>query len=208
MLIQNFPTITNEELNSIPQIFIDNIKAREENSPFREKINQIIDWTSQLLPVVNSLGEVVNVDKVIKKKIEEIETDFLKNESQKDGIKILIYYNRKRYKQYHYDGTESYSDYREIPNTRKTKEIRVIPKKISGPHEVETSCHNEVNRVFGICVSQYYEHKGYKYEIIVDATEERVGLHNENGIPQFGEWVETSRGQEKQVVTEHYCYRN
>ena len=208
MLIQNFPTITNEELNSIPQIFIDNIKAREENSPFREKLNQIIDWTSQLLPVVNSLGEVVNVDKVIKKRIEEIETDFLENESQKDGIKILIYYNRKRYKQYHYDGTESYSDYSEIPNTRKTKEIRVITKKVSGPHKVEINCHNEVKKVFGICVSQYYEHTGYYYEMRVEATEERVGLHNENGIPQFGEWVETSRGKENQVVTQHYCYRD
>jgi GTPase Era involved in 16S rRNA processing len=76
MLTQNFPNITNQELNSIPQIFIDNIKAREENSPFREKLNQIIDWTSQLLPVINSLGEVVNVDKVIKNRVEEIETDY------------------------------------------------------------------------------------------------------------------------------------
>ena len=208
MLIQNFPNITNEELNAIPQIFIDNIKAREENSPFREKLNQIIDWTNQLLPVVNSLGEVVNVDKVIKKRVEEIEKDYLEKENQKDGIKILVYYDRKRYKQYHYDGTESYSDYKEIPKTRKTKEIRVITKKVSGPHKVETSCHNEVKRVLGICVSQYYEHKGYYYEIRVEATEERVGLNDENGIPKFNEWIETSRGPEKQVVTQHYCYRN
>lgn len=62
--------------------------------------------------------------------------------------------------------------------------------------------------MLGICVSQYYEHKGYYYEMIVEAAEERVGLHNENGVPQFGEWVETSRGQEKQVVTDHYCYRD
>ena len=62
--------------------------------------------------------------------------------------------------------------------------------------------------MLGICVSQYYEHKGYYYEMRVEATEERVGLHNENGVPQFGEWIETSRGQEKQVVTDHYCYRD
>ena len=62
--------------------------------------------------------------------------------------------------------------------------------------------------MFGICVSQYYEHTGYYYEMRVEATEERVGLHNENGVPQFGEWVETSRGKENQVVTQHYCYRD
>ena len=208
MLKQNFPDITNEELNSIPQIFIDNIKAREENSPFREKIAQVIDWTNQLLPIVDSLGEIVNVDKVIKNKVEEIENNYLESENDKNGIKILIYYDRKRYKQYHYDGTESYSDYVEIPNTKKTKEIRIITKKVSGPTKVETSCDNHVKRVFGVCVSQYYEHKGYYYEMRVDATEERIGLHDKSGVPQFGEWKEISRGPEKRVVTDHYCYRD
>ena len=207
MLIQTFPNITNEELNSIPQIFIDNIKAREENSPFREKLNQVIDWTIQLLPVVNSLGEVVNLDKVIKKRVEEIETDYLEKESEKDGVKILVYYNRKRYKQYHYDGTESYSDYSKIPNTRKTKEIRLIIKKVSGPHKVETSCYKEVKRILCQFPSQYYWHMGYYYEIRIKATEERVGLHNEKGIPQFCEWVETSRGQEEKVIIGNYSYR-
>ena len=206
MLKDNFPDITNEELNAIPQFFIDNIKAREENSPFREKINQMIDWTNQLLPIVDSLGEIVNVDKVIKNRVEEIEKDYLESEKDKDGNKILTYYDRKRYKQYHYDGTESYSDYEEIPNTKKIKEIRVITKTVSGPHKVETSCENHVKRVFGICVSQSYEHKGYYYEMRVEATEERIVLLDENGNPNFEEWKEISRGEAKQVVTNHYHY--
>ena len=42
----------------------------------------------------------------------------------------------------------------------------------------------------------------------VDITEERIGLHDSNGIPQFGEWKEKSRGQEKKVVTRTYSYRD
>ena len=132
----------------------------------------------------------------------------MENENQKDGIKVLTYYDRKRYKQYHYDGTESYSDYTEIPKSRKIKEIRVNTKTVSGRIKVETSCHNERKRVLGVCVSQYYEHRGYYYENRVEVTEERIGLLDETGKPNFGDWVETSRGPEKQVVVDHYCYRD
>ena len=208
MLKTNFPGITDEELNLVPQIFLNSIEARKPESPFREKINQLIDWSKELPPIINSLGKAVNVDKVIKTRIEEIENDHLVNENENNGIKILVYCNRKRYKQIHYDLTESYSDYEEIPRTRKTKESRVHTKTVSGPHKVEINCHNHVKKVFGVCVSQYYEHTGYYYVMRVDAVEERIGLHDENGIPQFGEWVEKSRGPETKVVTDHYCYRD
>lgn len=204
ILTHFFPNITNEELNNIPQIFIDNIKAREENPKFREKLNQIIDWTNQLLPIINSLGEVVNIDKVIKKRVEEIENDFLENENEKDGRKILVYYNRKRYKEYHYNGTESYSNYEEIPNTRKTKEIRVIIKRVSGPHKSETTWW--YSQRFAELPIRKCVHRGYYYVMNVEVTEERVGLHDENGNPQFDEWVEISRGPEKKVVIDYFEY--
>ena len=43
MIKTNFPGITDEELNLFPQIFLNSIEAREPESPFREKINQLID---------------------------------------------------------------------------------------------------------------------------------------------------------------------
>ena len=77
MLKTNFPGITDEELNLVPQIFLNSIEARKPDSPFREKIYQLIDWSKELPPIIKSLGKAVNVDKVIKARIEEIENDHL-----------------------------------------------------------------------------------------------------------------------------------
>ena len=87
MLKTNFPGITDEELNLFPQIFLNSIETREPESPFREKINQLIDWSKELPPIINSLGKAVNVDKVIKTRIEEIENDRLVKEMKTMELK-------------------------------------------------------------------------------------------------------------------------
>ena len=83
----------------------------------------------------------------------------------------------------------------------------MVLKSISGHNKVETNCYNHVKRIGHFC-DRYYVHIGYYYEMRVVAVEERIGLHDENGIPQFGEWVEKSRGPETKVITNHYCYRD
>ena len=87
MFETNFPGITDEELNLVPQIFLNSIEARKLDSPFREKIYQLIDWSKELPPIINSLGKAVNVDKVIKTRIEEIENDHLVKEMKTMELK-------------------------------------------------------------------------------------------------------------------------
>ena len=127
----NFPEINDEEINSIPQFFIDSIEARNENSYFREYLNQLIDWTNELNPIIDSLGNIVDVDKVVKSKIEEIEKDYIKstNGSLEAGLLSQVIVDRKRYKLIHYDNSISYTDYDDITNTTKTKEIKVNDKE-------------------------------------------------------------------------------
>ena len=202
----NFPEINDEEINSIPQFFIDSIEARNENSYFREYLNQLIDWTNELNPIIDSLGNIVDVDKVVKSKIEEIEKDYIKstNGSLEAGLLSQVIVDRKRYKLIHYDNSISYTDYEDIANTTKTKEIKVNDKVISGPSQVETQCINHVIRKFGICIRNEYERHGYYYEVRVKVNEERIGLHDINGKPNFGKWVEIKRGTPFNFVTGHY----
>ena len=202
----NFPEINDEEINSIPQFFIDSIEARNENSYFREYLNQLIDWTNELNPIIDSLGNIVDVDKVVKSKIEEIEKDCIvsTNGSLEVGNLIQIIVDRKRYKLIHYDNTISYTDYEDIKNTKKTKEIRVIDKFVNGPIKIETICINHTKRVIGVCVKNEYERHGYYYEVRVKVNEERIGLHDINGKPNFGKWVEIKRGTPFNFVTGHY----
>ena len=202
----NFPEINDEEINSIPQFFIDSIEARNENSHFREYLNQLIDWTNELNPIIDSLGNIVDVDKVVKSKIEEIEKDYIKstNGSLEAGLLSQVIVDRKRYKLIHYDNTISYSEYEEIENTKRTKEIRVIDKTLNGPHKVETECINHVSRILGICIRNDYERHGYYYVVKVKVNEERIGLHDINGKPNFGNWVEIKRGTPYQYITGTY----
>ena len=202
----NFPEINDEEINSIPQFFIDSIEARNINSPFREYLNQIIDWSNELNPIIDSLGNIINVDKVIKKKIEEIEKDYIKssNGSLEAGYLNQIIIDRKRYQLIHYDNTISYSDYEEIENTKRTKEIRIIDKTLNGPHKVETQCINHVSRVLGVCVRNEYERHGYYYEERVKVNEERIGYHDINDVPKFGNWVEIKRGKPFNYTVSYY----
>ena len=202
----NFPEINDEEINSIPQFFIDSIEARNQNSHFREYLNQIIDWTNELIPIIDSLGNIVDVDKVVKSKIEEIEKDCVvsTNGSLEVGNLIQIIVDRKRYKLIHYDNTISYTNYEDIKNTKKTKEIRVIDKFVNGPIQVETQCINHKTRFLGICIDNDYERHGYYYEVRVKVNEERIGLHDINGKPNFGKWVEIKRGTPFNFVTGHY----
>ena len=91
-LKKNFKEISEQEINSIPQFFIDSVEARNPNSNLRPYLNQIIDWSSELSPVIESLGNIVNVDKVIKNKIEEIEKNYINiNNLENDANGLILY---------------------------------------------------------------------------------------------------------------------
>ena len=204
-LKKNFKEISEQEINSIPQFFIDSVEARNPNSNLRPYLNQIIDWSSELSPVIESLGNIVNVDKVIKNKIEEIEKNYIKSSNGSLQAKLLtkILVDRKRYKLIHYDNTESYSDYEELKNTLKTKEIRVRDITISGPHKVETSCTCHRKKFIIITIDKEYERHGYYYEVRATVNEERIGLHV-NGVPAFGDWKELKRSANFNYTTSTY----
>ena len=62
------PNITEDELNSIPQYFVDSVEAREEddNNRSREELKHLIAWVSQLNTLQDYLGEIQEVNAEIK----------------------------------------------------------------------------------------------------------------------------------------------
>ena len=72
--------ISEEEVNAIPQKFIDNIEAREkENKESRKQISDLIAWIAQLEPLSKTCGKIHNVNKDVMGVEKEIETRTLQN---------------------------------------------------------------------------------------------------------------------------------
>ena len=57
------PSITDDELNDIPQYFVDSVEAREENNnSSREELKHLVAWVSQLNTLQENLGEIMDID--------------------------------------------------------------------------------------------------------------------------------------------------
>lgn len=70
--------ISDDELESIPQYFVDSKEARDENyNNSREELKHLIAWVSQLRTLNENLGEIQEVDAEIKSKEEEIKEEIL-----------------------------------------------------------------------------------------------------------------------------------
>jgi GTPase SAR1 family protein len=96
--IKNYivPNITDDELESIPQYFVDSKEARvEENyNNSREELKHLIAWVSQLHTLEENLGEIQEVDAEIKSKEKEIKEEII-SETTKLNIKTTIMLNSK-----------------------------------------------------------------------------------------------------------------
>ena len=57
------PDITEDELKAIPQFFIDSIEPGDAS---REKLRHLLLWIKELSPIQESIGEIADVDHVIK----------------------------------------------------------------------------------------------------------------------------------------------
>ena len=66
--------ITENEVNNIPQVFVDSIEARTLNDKSNVELSHLIAWISQLEPLSQKLGEIQAPDAQIKEKKEEKES--------------------------------------------------------------------------------------------------------------------------------------
>ena len=55
------PEITDEELNSIPQYFVDSLEARNNNHHSKEQLNDLLNWISNQEPIMKS-QELIDVN--------------------------------------------------------------------------------------------------------------------------------------------------
>lgn len=178
------PSITDDELNDIPQYFVDSVEAREENNnSSREELKHLVAWVSQLNTLQENLGDIMEVDMNIQSKEEEIKTEIL-NERTVLNIKTILKAKFRREKLIMYDGSISYTDWEEIPDSREEikETLPVIPigkptiekrERIENtkPLRVVTGKRSVGNRKYIIAGPRQKVETGY-YEIITHTINE------------------------------------
>ena len=143
------PDISDEELNAIPQYFVDSIEARDttktQNSS-REDLKYLIAWISQLDTLYSKHGEIKDVDKEVKS--ERFETKREKVDDSINGnVHTIITAEFKRSVKEFYNGETTFSDWEEVPDTRITSNttlpglVKEVTKEIHHHHyERSNSC--------------------------------------------------------------------
>ena len=134
------PNLTEEEMNAIPQKFIDSIEAKEkENKESRDQIRDLIAWIAQLEPLFKTCGEIQDVDKDIKERISEEERMLIKENRKDPKKRPVITAMHKRTKYVLFNGITYYDDWEEVEGTREEEEKKESPLKI----EIEEESYEE-----------------------------------------------------------------
>ena len=122
------PDVTDDELNKIPQYFIDSIEAREDpKSESHKQLGKLLNDIGKLPPLNETLGEIQKVDKDILK--EEIQTErrTIRDETELN-IRTIETAMFERTKKTLYSGEVMYSDWVEKEGTRmKDKKVLIPP---------------------------------------------------------------------------------
>ena len=202
------PNISDDELNSIPQYFVDSVEAREENyNRSKEELKHLIAWVSQLNTLKENLGEIQEVDAEIKSKEDEFKTDTI-SETTKLNIKTIITAKFKRIKSILYNGEITYSDWEEVPNSRKEEKI-VLPIEPIGEPTIEKRARNENSEPIRIVTGKkkvghtsLFHHRakvdtGYYEQTIYIINEERKCQPMNDGTVKYEEWKEISRKEKR-----------
>jgi len=204
------PSITDDELDSIPQYFVDSVEAREENNNrSREELKKLIAWASQLKTLQENLGEIQEVDASIMSREEEFETKIL-SEKTILNTKYIVESTYKREKLIKYNGDISYTDWKEVPDTR--KEIKeCLPIEPIGKPSIEKRKRIENEKPVKIITGKRPVGKrryllfgprkrvdtGYIEYATNTLEEERTCQPMNDGTVRYGNWVEKSRKRER-----------
>jgi energy-coupling factor transporter ATP-binding protein EcfA2 len=202
------PNISDDELNSIPQYFVDSVEAREENyNRSREELKHLIAWVSQLHTLQENLGEIQEVNAEIKSQEEEFKTDII-SETTKLNIKTIITAKFKRIKSILYNGEITYSDWEEIPNSR-NEEKQILPIEPIGKPTIEKRTREDRTEPVKIVTGQrkvghasLFIHRpkvdvGYFEQTIYYINEERICQPMNDGSIKYEEWKEKSRKEKR-----------
>ena len=190
-------SITQTELDAIPQYFVDSIEARED-SESREELKHLIAWISQCSPI----GEIKDVHNEIKNKKEEEREHFI---SQKQHLNIVTkeYIKQRRFRQEMYNGSVTYTEWENVPGSEFEKQIVLPPEPFGKPvieKRVRTMRDGQVvkdahRRTHTFHSPNYHGDLYLKYK---DLTEERVHQPMTDGTTKVGDWKVVSERKYEQ----------
>lgn len=206
------PNISDDELNNIPQYFIDSIEAREEGNRSREELKHLIAWVSQLNTLQYNFGEIQEVNAEVKSREEELKTEVI-NEKIILNIKTITKASFQREKLTMYNGEISYTDWTEIPGSRnEIKETLPIAPVGKPTIEKRNRIENEEtrrnvtgkrdvgNRKYVIFGPRKKVEYGHYLTITHTIYEERTCQPMNDGTIKYGEWIEKSRTTKRKIV--------
>ena len=206
------PNISDDELNNIPQYFIDSIEAREEGNKSREELKHLVAWVSQLNTLQDNFGEIQEVDAEVKSREEELKTEVI-NEKITLNIKTITKASFQREKLTMYNGEISYTDWTEIPGSRKeikeTLPIAPVGKptiekreriESEEPRRIVTGKRDVGPRKYLIAGPRKKIEYGHYLTLTHNIYEERTCQPMNDGTIKYGEWIEKSRTTKRKQV--------
>ena len=210
--------ITENEVNNIPQVFIDSIEARTLNDKSNIELSHLIAWISQLEPLALKLGEIQAPDAQIKEKTEEKERKVI-SQTQNLNIKSTITAEFKRYKCIPYIGDVFYTEWEEIENSRQENQ-EVLPVEPVGPETIEENTRVITTPTIDISENSYsykntpWGHRHHvdqrkSYQIQKTIVEERTVQPLSDGTVKYGPWKEVkSKCKEIEINVRKYENRD
>ena len=210
--------ITENEVNNIPQVFIDSIEARTLNDKSNIELSHLIAWISQLEPLALKLGEIQAPDAQIKEKTEEKERKVI-SQTQRLNIKSTITAEFKRYKCIPYIGDVFYTEWEEIENSRQENQ-EVLPVEPVGPETIEENTRVITTPTIDISENSYsykntpWGHRHHvdqrkSYQIQKTIVEERTVQPLSDGTVKYGPWKEVkSKCKEIEINVRKYENRD
>ena len=210
--------ITDNEVNNIPQVFVDSYEARTLNDKSNIELSHLIAWISQLEPLAIRLGEIQAPDAQIKEKIEEKERKVV-SETQKLNIKTTITAEYKRYKCIPYIWDEFYTEWEEIENSRQENK-EVLPVVPVGPETLEENKSEVISPTIDISIRSYsykntpWGHRHHvderkSYQIKKTIVQERTVQPLSDGTVKYGPWKKVdSKCKEEEINVRRYENRD
>ncbi len=210
--------ITDNEVNNIPQVFIDSYEARTLNDKSNIELSHLIAWISQLEPLAVRLGEIQAPDAQIKEKIEEKERKIV-SETQKLNIKITTTAEYKRYKCIPYIGDAFYTEWEEIENSRQENK-EVLPVVPVGPETIEEDENVVTTPTIDISINSYsykntpWGHRHHvdqrkSYQIKKTIVQKRTVQPLSDGTVRYGPWEKVdSKCKEEEINVHEYENRD
>lgn len=192
------PTITDMELEAIPQYFVDSCEAQEAQETGQpdeslDELSHLVAWVAACPRMVDNVGEIRDVDSEVKEKVEETR-EFLIDTHQHLNVVTRVYITRRRYREVMYSGRVTHTDWEDVAGSER-EATKVLPPEPHGASIIKKRIRQiKIGEVVKDAhpVSHMFQGKNFHgelYDVCKEVREEQILQPMTDGTTHEGEWM-------------------